>query len=271
EPPRGRTARDRRARRGRGGPGRGAARRGARGRRARPRGARRPPGPPRGGVRPRRRAPRARRRRPRRRARDAPRRARGAARRGPRAARRRAPDGRARGRGRPRGRARRGVDRARRVALRAAAPFVARRHDLATARRRHRPDPHLPTPKDVMTVAPARRPNILLVVTDDHAAHAVGAYGSIVNTTPRIDEIAETGARLDACYCTNSLCTPSRAAILTGTHSHVNGVTTLETPMDPSLPTFVSRLREHGYRTAIIGKWHLGDDDAHAPAGFDHR
>lgn len=121
-----------------------------------------------------------------------------------------------------------------------------------------------------MTDAAPRRPNILLVVTDDHASHAIGAYGSVVNTTPRLDEIAATGARVDACYCTNSLCTPSRAAILTGTHSHVNGVTTLETPMDPGLPTFVGRLREEGYRTAIVGKWHLGDDDAHAPAGFDH-
>lgn len=115
-----------------------------------------------------------------------------------------------------------------------------------------------------------RRPNIVLMVTDDHAAHAIGAYGSVVNATPRIDEIAATGARLDRCYCTNSLCTPSRASILTGTYSHVNGVYTLLTPMDPNQATFVSALRDVGYRTAIVGKWHLGDEPEHRPSGFDY-
>ncbi|MBE1878405.1 sulfatase [Myceligenerans pegani] len=118
--------------------------------------------------------------------------------------------------------------------------------------------------------ASARRPNIVLILTDDHAAHAIGAYGSVVNTTPRIDEIAARGVRFDRCYVTNSLCTPSRASILTGTYSHVNGVTTLSTPMDASLPTFVSRLRESGYRTAVVGKWHLGHGEGHDPQGFDY-
>src|SRR5690606_29469105 len=115
-----------------------------------------------------------------------------------------------------------------------------------------------------------RRPNIVLVLTDDHAAHAIGAYGSVVNTTPRIDEIAERGVRMDRCYVTNSLCTPSRASILTGTYSHVNGVTTLSTPLDASQPTFVSQLRAAGYRTAVVGKWHMGHGEGHDPEGFDY-
>ena len=115
-----------------------------------------------------------------------------------------------------------------------------------------------------------RRPNVVLVLTDDHAAHAIGAYGSVVNTTPRIDEIAGLGRRLDRCFATNSLCSPSRASILTGTYSHVNGVTTLSTPLDASQPTFVSQLRAAGYRTAVVGKWHMGDGEGHDPQGFDY-
>ena len=115
-----------------------------------------------------------------------------------------------------------------------------------------------------------KRPNIVLILTDDHASHAIGAYGSVVNATPRIDEIAEAGVRLENCFCTNALCTPSRASILTGTYSHVNGVTTLETPIDASQPTFVSALREAGYRTGIVGKWHMGEGPGHDPEGFDY-
>ncbi|BDZ42441.1 sulfatase [Paraoerskovia sediminicola] len=115
-----------------------------------------------------------------------------------------------------------------------------------------------------------RRPNVVLILTDDHAAHAIGAYGSVVNETPRIDEVGAAGLRLDRCYATNSLCSPSRASILTGTYSHVNGVTTLSTPVDASQPTFVSQLRAAGYRTAVVGKWHMGDGEGHDPQGFDY-
>jgi arylsulfatase A-like enzyme len=113
------------------------------------------------------------------------------------------------------------------------------------------------------------RPNIVFIMSDDHAAHAMSCYGSRINRTPHLDRIAEGGMRLDRCFCTNSICTPSRAAILAGTHNHVNGVTTLSTPMDNRLLTFPKVLRQAGYQTAMFGKWHLGLGAAHCPAGFD--
>jgi arylsulfatase A-like enzyme len=115
-----------------------------------------------------------------------------------------------------------------------------------------------------------RRPNVVMILTDDHAAQAISAYGSVLNRTPRIDEIAGEGVRFDNCFATNALCSPSRASILTGTYSHVNGVTTLVTPIDASQPTFVSQLKAAGYRTAMIGKWHMGDGAGHDPQGFDY-
>ena len=118
-----------------------------------------------------------------------------------------------------------------------------------------------------------RRPNIVFMLSDDHAAHAIGTYGSVVNRTPHIDAVAAAGVRLDNLFATNSLCAPSRASILTGTYSHVNGVTTLDTFIDASQPTFVTALREAGYRTAFVGKWHMGQGSSggidHDPQGFD--
>ena len=107
------------------------------------------------------------------------------------------------------------------------------------------------------------RPNFLFIMSDDHAAHALGCYGSRINRPPQIDRIATGGMRFDNCFCTNSICTPSRATILTGTYSHVNGVTTLDTPMDNRLQTFPKLLRQAGYQTAIVGKWHLGQGPEH--------
>ena len=106
-------------------------------------------------------------------------------------------------------------------------------------------------------------------MSDDHAAHAISAYGSRINSTPNLDRIAEEGIRMDAAFCTNSICAPSRAAILTGTYNHVNGVTTLETPLDNSLWTFPKALRGAGWQTALFGKWHLGHGIDAEPAGFD--
>ncbi len=113
------------------------------------------------------------------------------------------------------------------------------------------------------------QPNILFIMTDDHAGQAMSCYGSRINTTPNMDRIAAEGARFDHCYVTNSICTPSRAAILTGTHNHVNRVTTLDTHLDNRLPNVAKHLRTAGYQTAIIGKWHLGQGPRHWPTGFD--
>ncbi|MGC9348844.1 MAG: sulfatase family protein, partial [Anaerolineae bacterium] len=116
---------------------------------------------------------------------------------------------------------------------------------------------------------PDNRPNIIFIMSDDHASHAMSCYGSRINRTPNLDRIAEGGMRFDNCFCTNSICTPSRATILTGTYNHVNEVTTLTTKMDNRLLTFPKLLRRSGYQTAIFGKWHLGVGPQHCPTGFD--
>ncbi|UXW85582.1 sulfatase [Microbacterium azadirachtae] len=115
-----------------------------------------------------------------------------------------------------------------------------------------------------------RRPNIVFVLTDDHASNAIGCYGSVVNTTPGIDAIAAAGVRFDRALVENALCTPSRAAFLTGTYSHTSEVTTLTTHLANDRETFISALKAAGYRTAIFGKWHLGHGPDHDPVGFDH-
>lgn len=114
-----------------------------------------------------------------------------------------------------------------------------------------------------------KQPNILFVMADDHASKAISCYGAGINQTPHLDRLADEGMRFDHCYVTNSICTPSRAAILMGTYNHVNGVTTLDTPINNRLPNVAKHLRTGGYQTAIIGKWHMGEGKDHEPSGFD--
>ncbi|NLK07544.1 MAG: sulfatase [Firmicutes bacterium] len=115
-----------------------------------------------------------------------------------------------------------------------------------------------------------KRPNIVFIMADDHAAHAMSCYGSVINETPNIDRIANEGMLLENCFCVNSICSPSRAAILTGKHGHLNGVKTLDVPFDGRQQTFPKMLQSAGYQTAIVGKWHLGEGGNSSPTGFDY-
>ncbi|MCA9299030.1 MAG: sulfatase-like hydrolase/transferase, partial [Phycisphaerales bacterium] len=114
--------------------------------------------------------------------------------------------------------------------------------------------------------AVAGPPNIVYIMADDHCVQAISAYGSYRNQTPHIDRLAQEGMRFDNCFCTNSICAPSRAVILTGKHSHVNGVLTNIEAFDGEQMTYPKLLRDAGYTTAMIGKWHLKSE----PTGFDY-
>ncbi|MCZ6678030.1 MAG: sulfatase [Candidatus Poribacteria bacterium] len=114
------------------------------------------------------------------------------------------------------------------------------------------------------------RPNILFIMSDDHAAQAMSCYGSRINETPNIDRIAQDGMIFHNCFCTNSICTPSRANILTGQYSHRNGVKTLADKFDGRNPHVAKMLQLDGYQTAMIGKWHLGHGGVYDPTGFDY-
>lgn len=112
--------------------------------------------------------------------------------------------------------------------------------------------------------SPRERPNIIFIFSDDHAQAAISSYGSRVNQTPNIDRIAAGGARFTNSFVTNSICTPSRATLLTGQYSHLNGVPVFNR-FDGSRDTVAKRMQAGGYHTGIVGKWHLGSD----PTGFD--
>ena len=115
-----------------------------------------------------------------------------------------------------------------------------------------------------LTAAAAEKPNILFIFSDDHAEQAISAYGSKVNKTPNIDRLASGGARFTNSFVTNSICTPSRATLLTGQYSHLNGVPVFNR-FDGTRDSVAKHMQAGGYHTGVIGKWHLGSD----PTGFD--
>lgn len=119
---------------------------------------------------------------------------------------------------------------------------------------------------------PEKKPNILFVFSDDHSLQTLGAYKSRMqdfikkhNITPNIDSIAETGVLFENSFVGNSICGPSRASILTGKHSHINGFRMNGDRFNPAQWTVAKELQKNNYQTAIIGKWHLSS----MPTGFD--
>lgn len=114
----------------------------------------------------------------------------------------------------------------------------------------------------------AEKPNILFIMSDDHAAHAIGAYqGRLakLNPTPTLDQLAKEGILCTNVFCTNSICTPSRATIMTGQYSHKNGVTTLNGSIEAGRQHLAKLMKQAGYEAAMVGKWHLKKE----PAAFD--
>jgi len=118
-------------------------------------------------------------------------------------------------------------------------------------------------------LAAADRPNILYIMSDDHAAHAISAYGgrlAKIAPTPNLDRLAKEGAMFTNAFCTNSICSPSRACVLTGQYNHINGAFDLSGEVVPGKQMLALQMRKAGYQTAMIGKWHLKAE----PADFDH-
>ena len=113
------------------------------------------------------------------------------------------------------------------------------------------------------------RPNVLFIMSDDHAAHAISAYESRLSEiapTPNIDRLAREGALLSNVFCTNSICSPSRACVITGQYNHTNGAFDLAGSVEPADQMLPRAMERAGYQTAMIGKWHLKT----VPSAFDY-
>lgn len=124
-------------------------------------------------------------------------------------------------------------------------------------------------PKEEKAEVKPERPNILFIMSDDNTAQAWGVYGGILKDyvhTPNIARLADEGTLLENCLVSNSICTPSRATILTGQYSHVNGVKILDAGLSPAYNNIAKEMQKGGYQTSIVGKWHLKQE----PAGFDY-
>jgi len=119
--------------------------------------------------------------------------------------------------------------------------------------------------------AQKKAPNILFIMSDDHSAETIGIYASTLKDyvqTPNLDRLANEGATFNNVQCTNSLCAPSRATIITGKYSHKSGVYTLREDLNTAdMPTVPKILQAKGYQTGVIVKWHVHGDNMH---GFDH-
>lgn len=122
----------------------------------------------------------------------------------------------------------------------------------------------------VLPAAVSRPPNIVFILCDDHRYNMAGALGHPWLKTPGIDRLVREGVVFRNAFVTTSLCSPSRASILTGLYAHAHRVIDNFTPLDPSIPTFPALLRQAGYRTAFIGKWHMGGESDEPRPGFDH-
>lgn len=120
-----------------------------------------------------------------------------------------------------------------------------------------------------MAAEESRPPNVLFIMSDDHAAHAIGAYGgrlASLDPTPQIDALGEEGIRFDQVFCNNSICTPSRVSIITGQYPQTNGVLDLGGRIEPESQYLPIEMKKAGYQTAMIGKWHLKEE----PGAFDY-
>jgi len=121
----------------------------------------------------------------------------------------------------------------------------------------------------LVSLQAADKPNILYIMSDDHTAHAIGAYGgrlAALNPTPTIDRLAKEGMLFENAFATNSICTPSRACVITGQYPHVNGVTDLGGKIEATRQFLPAEMSKAGYHTAMIGKWHLKVE----PGAFDY-